>query len=135
MPSAPIPQLGARPEESVKDHSSHFISNCRHLAGESLGSLVCRRLALQAFVMKSQALDVLFRLSSNQCQTPIHPPLVPLPGPLLFRKQVLKSEDKSPAFVLSQHKYLAPVAGKRCVFHLADFVISSFLAGGIHPVP
>lgn len=30
--------------------------------GESLGSLACRRLALQAFVMKSQALDVLFRL-------------------------------------------------------------------------
>lgn len=84
--------------------------------------------------MKSQALDVLFRPGTNQCQMPIRPLLVPLPGPLLFQKQVLKSEDKSLAFVLSQHKYLALVAGKRCRFHLTDSVISSFLAGSIHPL-
>ena len=85
--------------------------------GESLGSLVCRRLALKAFVMKSQALDVLFRLGTNQCRTPIHPPLVPLPGLLPFWKQMLKSEEKSSAFVLLQRKYLAPVAGERCLFY------------------
>lgn len=84
--------------------------------------------------MKSQALDVLFRPGTNQCQTPVHPPLVPLPGPLPFRKQVLKSEDKSPAFVSSQHKYLAPVAGKRCRFHVADSVVSSLRAGSMRPL-
>lgn len=47
----------------------------------------------------------------------------PLPGPLPFRKQVLKSGARLSAFVSSKHKYLAPVTGET-LHHLADSVIS-----------
>lgn len=81
--------------------------------GASLGSLVCRRLAFNTFVVKSRALDVLFRLGTNQCHTSTRPLLVPLPGPLPFQKQVPKSEEMLSAFVSLQHKYLVPVAVER----------------------
>lgn len=68
--------------------------------------------------MRSQAPDVLFRLGTNQCQMPVHPPLVPLPGLLPFWKQMLKSAEKSSAFVLLQRKYLAPVAGEICLCYI-----------------
>ena len=57
-------------------------------------------------------------LGTNQCQTPIHPLLVPLPGPLLFWKQMLQSEEKLSASVLLQSEDLAPVAGQRCLLHV-----------------
>ena len=57
-------------------------------------------------------------LGTNQCQTPIHPLLVPLSGPLLFWKQMLQSEEKLYAFVLLQTEDLAPVMGQRCLLHI-----------------
>ena len=63
--------------------------------GESLGSLVGRRLALEAFVMKSQALDVLFR-TGYQSMPDTHPSSA---GPPAWASAVLEANQQLVMFI------------------------------------
>lgn len=62
-----LPSLPGEPALKAQERSSHLVSDCRHLARRVPGES-----GLQAAAMKSQALGLLFRPGTGQCQMPVH---------------------------------------------------------------
>lgn len=121
------------PASKIQEHSSHFISSRRHLARRVPGESGLQEASTPALVMKSQALDVLFRLGTNQCQTP--PVLCGSPCLGLCRvgnKCYNLRRDRLPLSCGSTNTWHQSVSGRGCL-RSADSATSPVLLVAVTP--